>query len=257
MGRPRATIRLVAMIGLLVSSACIGKRAGEPPPRNREASPDSESVAEDVTAAEPTEEASVGLRARSAADSPAPDEASLIETGDLVFAECASKHARALQAVMPGEVNHVGVAFVTAKGPEILAAEEIVAQIPYDQWLRRCRPTRVVIKRLRDAPTALAKDRLRPLQQFSIGAHGRRYDLAFDWEDERLYSSEYVRKAFAEGPQIELGRMQTPAELGVAAATIEDHNRRHETKLSLQTSVVSPSSIMADGALTTVFDSKP
>ena len=180
-------------------------------------------------------------------------EAAQLETGDIVFIQSRSKQATALGAAMKGTYNHVGIVFVTSDGPQVIAAEDSLRQLPYDQFIRRHGATKIAFKRLTD-DSKLTKESLRPMQIFSFTTRGSDYDFAFGWDDDKLYSSEYVHKAFAKIDGVELGRKETLMSLGVTDALAKKLGAKSGVEIDSKTEVVTPSSIFEDEDLETVWE---
>ncbi len=259
--------KAILLVVPLVGTACIGKRSADaqtaaktkttPAPATAEAQPKVEAppAKEEATptplAADPTPK----INDRSRFQSLRP-EAATMKTGDLVFIQSAARYATALGSAMPGTMNHVGVVFVTADGPQVVSAGNKLDQSSYDRFLRtNGSKGRIVIKRLADADRLLTDERMLPLKQFSFTSRGREFDYGFDWGDSTLYSSEYVYKAFDKGPGVQLGKKQTLASLGLDAAMAKQIGDKYGTALSVDTEVVTPTSIFEDERLITVFDS--
>ncbi|MEM6990899.1 MAG: YiiX/YebB-like N1pC/P60 family cysteine hydrolase [Myxococcota bacterium] len=257
--------RTAAMIVAVLASstACIGKRSSEqqvatkkapvakqdPAPAGVEPPAKAERVPEPAVQ-QPLDPANTRARFQ-----PTRPEAASLLTGDLVFVQGGSRHASALGAAMPGELNHVGLVFVTSDGPQVVSAGKKLDQASYDQWLRHNSASHIVVKRLKDAEALLTDEKLLPLKQFSFTSRGRDYDYSFDWDDTNLYASEYVHKAFVKGPGVELGKKETLASLGLDAATAKAIGDKYGGTVDVNTEVVTVASIFADERLSTVFDS--
>lgn len=267
--------KVVIAAGLAVaSSACIGKRGAEDADASKKAAPvakadpkldadpEPETDAKAPAKAEPDEPeskkpAKVEAKTRSGREqfeSKRP-EATKLETGDLVFVQSRSKEATSLGAAMKGEYNHVGIAFVNSDGPQIIAAEDSLQQLPYDKFVLKHGASRIAFKRLTDR-SKLSKENLRPMQIFSFAARGSSYDFAFGWDDDTFYSSEYVHKAFAEVEGVDLGKKETLESLGLSDAIAKQLGKKLGTELDPKTEVVSPMSIFGDEDLELVWEQK-
>jgi cell wall-associated NlpC family hydrolase len=76
---------------------------------------------------------------------------------------------------------------------------------------------------------------------------GKPYDAAFGWSDDRLYCSELVRKAYARGAGVELGRMERLGDLAVGGLERELAARFSRVPRDLE--LVTPASLAADPRL--------
>ena len=264
--------RVALVAGLAVaSSACIGKRGAEDGGAAKKAAPvakadakfDSEAKAEpEVKAdakAEPDEPAKNELVARKQTPNGREEfqsirpEAAQLETGDFVFVQSRSREATSLGAAMKGKYNHVGIVFVNSDGPQVIAAEDSVRQLPYDAFVRKHGATRIAFKRLTDA-SKVTKESLRPLQIFSFSARGSGYDFAFSWDDDKLYLSEYVHKAFGKVEGVDLGTKVTLESLGLSDELAKRLAGKSGAVLDPKTEVVTPMSIFEDEDLKTVWE---
>lgn len=276
--------KVIAVAVLMVSTACIGKssssarakaqakankaaadKAPEPAKPQAEVpapADDSASARKPMTLRRADADAGDGGTAKLQApvdDDPRAEykskrpEATQLQTGDVLFVSARTAYARALGSVFPGDINHVGLVFVTSDGPQVVSAGVKLDQLPYDRWLRVSGASRVVAKRLTDA-SALSDEKMLPLKQFSFSSRGSEYDYALDWGDTSLYASEYVHKAFTKGPGVTLGKKQTLSALGVDAAALKKFGEAHSTTVAPDTEVVTPASMFEDTQLKTVFD---
>lgn len=216
------------------------------------AEPEVKAGAEAEPAEPPTKELVKKPNGREEFQSTRPESAQL-ETGDIVFIQSRSKEATSLGAAMKGKYNHVGIVFVNSDGPQVIAAEDSLRQLPYDKFIRKHGATRIAFKRLTDA-SKLTKENLRPMQIFSFSARGNGYDFAFAWDDDKLYSSEYVHKAFGKVEGVDLGTKVTLESLGLSDELAKKLAKKSGAELDPKTEVVTPMSIFEDEDLKTVWE---
>lgn len=252
--------KLALVAGLaLASSACIGKRGAEDGAAHKQAAPVAVAKAEPEVKADikaepepPTKELMKEPNGREEFQSTRP-EAAQLETGDIVFVQSRTKEATSLGAAMKGEYNHVGIVFVNSDGPQVIAAEDSLRQLPYDMFVRRHGAKKIAFKRLADA-SKVTKESLRPLQIFSFSARGNGYDFAFAWDDDKLYSSEYVHKAFSKVEGVDLGTKVTLESLGLSDELAKKLAAKLGAEIDPKTEVVTPMSIFEDDDLKTVWE---
>jgi hypothetical protein len=83
-----------------------------------------------------------------------------------------------------------------------------VRYTPLDAWISQGVGGRYVVKRLRDAKQRLTTVALAKARRVITELEGKRYDLAFDWSDERMYCSELVWKIYDRAIGVQLGVLQ-------------------------------------------------
>lgn len=124
---------------------------------------------------------------------------------------------------------------------------------PLVRWVARGQGQHFVVKRLRDAKTALtpaALGRLRPTGQPMLR---HQYDLAFEWSDERIYCSELIWKVYDRGLHRQLGQLQQLREFDLSHPAVQTKLReRYGAQLQLSEPVISPASIFSSPELVTV-----
>jgi cell wall-associated NlpC family hydrolase len=134
----------------------------------------------------------------------------LPETGDLVFETSGSRQSAAIQWATRSRWSHVGI--VDRSGGEVVVIEALgkVSRTHWKAWTRRAR---------RDGPYLVLRPRgLAPAQRQAAVAEarlflGRRYDPRFGWDDDRIYCSELVVKAYQRGAGVTLGRRERLGDL--------------------------------------------
>lgn len=169
--------------------------------------------------------------------------ASALRTGDLVFQTSRSAQSRPIQQATRSRWSHVGLVEVDRGGVFVIEAIAPVSRTPYAAWAARGERAEVLALRPRGLdPAARARAVAEAKRHL-----GKPYDLAFGWGDDRLYCSELVRKAYARGAGVELGKMERLGDLatgGLEAALTARFG--HVPKELL---LVTPASLAADPRL--------
>ncbi len=188
-----------------------------------------------------------------AATLPAPSP-SIFRDGDLVFQESRSSQSAAIQLATKSRYSHVGIVYVRDAKPFVFEAVEPVKLTPLESWIARGARGHVVVKRLRDAEAVLTPDVMRKMHELGEQLAGRHYDLAFSWEDERLYCSELVYKIYERAAAVKIGRLQSLGELDLSAPAVQRKlKERYGAKLPLERPVITPEAMLEDSKLLTVF----
>lgn len=112
--------------------------------------------------------------------------------------------------------SHVGLVEVAADGVFVIEAVQPVSRTPWKRWRARGVDRKVTVLRQRDAsPEALAH-----VVRAASAELGKPYDARYRWDDERLYCSELVAKAWERGTGLSIGRQQTVASLALSKADL-------------------------------------
>jgi uncharacterized protein YycO len=116
-----------------------------------------------------------------------------LREGDVVFSSSAEGQGQAVMAATRSIYTHCGVVFLKDGKLMVLEAVEPVGVIPLATFISRSAPGTFMARRLKEpvAPAKLAKARAWGEAQI-----GKKYDLKFRWDDDRMYCSELVWKIY-------------------------------------------------------------
>ena len=110
-----------------------------------------------------------------------------------------------------------------------------------------------MVKRLRDAATALTPTALTRLKAASQPLLGHDYDLTFNWSDKQIYCSELICNVYDRGLHRQLGQLQQLRDFDLSHPAVQAKLReRYGDRLPLSQPVISPASIFSSPALVTV-----
>jgi len=167
-----------------------------------------------------------------------------LKTGDLVFHTSGSEQSLAIQIATRSRYSHVGIVEVTPDGTFVIEAIGKVSRTPWKRWRNRGAGHHVAVRRLPDLNDRQRQEVVRVAKSYL----GRPYDLAFEWDDQKLYCSELVRKAYLTGAQTSLGRMQRldSLEIGGLETALK---KRFGKKLPMDRMLVTPVSLVDDPKL--------
>lgn len=164
-----------------------------------------------------------------------------IRPGDLVFQDLAcGRRCDLIRAITDSPYSHVGIVVDDDGDRRVWEAYEGVSAVPLADWVRRGMGRRVAVYRpVEDAPG---------LERALRAYAGRPYDGFYRWDDERIYCSELIAKAYAR-----LGRPfePHPVELGAFRDEIE---RLSGGRLTDGTPMVTPIDLIHSGRFLRVLD---
>jgi hypothetical protein len=201
----------------------------------------------------------VAARGRDDADPPPASAAAHFDYGDLrngdiVFQTSRSRQSEAVQAATRSAYSHMGIVYVDADGPKVFEASRTVVLTPIEAWARRGEDGRIVVKRLEDGGP-LTDETLRNMKSVGEAFAGKRYDLAFAWDDDRMYCSELVHKIYDRGAGIALGDLEKLGDFDLDDPAVARIVReRFGGDVPVDETVISPQSMFDDAKLVTVFD---
>ena len=178
---------------------------------------------------------------------PAASAAPALQTGDLVFQTSRSRQSAAIQAATHSPLSHVGLVEVTAEGTFVVEAVQPVRRTPWERWRARGEGGRVLVLRASGLAPAQREAAVREARRHL----GKPYDLRFGWDDEALYCSELVHKAYARGAGLSLGRQQALSELDLRELG-PALRERYAGHVPLALRLLTPASLAADPALQVV-----
>ncbi|MEM9071713.1 MAG: YiiX/YebB-like N1pC/P60 family cysteine hydrolase [Myxococcota bacterium] len=166
-----------------------------------------------------------------------------IQEGDLVFQDLrCGRRCALIREITESNYTHVGV--VLGEGGERVVWEAFgpVGPTPLAEWVRRVQDGKVAVYRPIEAP------RPDELAAALAEMEGRPYDGLYLWDDERIYCSELIAKAYAA-----LGRPFTPrpVSLGRFRAEVE---RLSQGRLTEGTVMVTPVDLVRSGRFRRVRD---
>lgn len=139
------------------------------------------------------------------------------QNGDVVLQTSRSSRSAMIQKVSRSPYSHTGVVEVAPDGVFVIEAIGKVSRTPLTAWAKRGVDGRVTVLRAK----ALTPAEGRRVVAAAKTQLGKRYDARFRWDDERLYCSELVAKAYARGASREVGRQEVLKELNVTSAELQ------------------------------------
>lgn len=176
-----------------------------------------------------------------------------VREGDIIFHQSRSAQSLAVQQATRSPYSHMGMLIRHQGRLQVFEASATVRFTPLEKWIARGEGGRYVLKRLRDADSLLDEAALTKIRREAAALAGRRYDLTFEWSDQRLYCSELVWKIYQRALGIEIGGLQQVREFDLSAPAVKVKLReRYGNKVPLDETVVSPVAMFESELLVTV-----
>jgi len=132
------------------------------------------------------------------------------KAGDVLFQTSQpSRLIETIQGVTGSRVSHCGIVVKSDGGWFVLEAVGPVKETPLNQWVRHGVGNRFSAYRLRDELLDVVPDFVREANRFA----GLPYDKRYQLDDEKIYCSELVYKAYTNATGDGLGRLVRLGEL--------------------------------------------
>ena len=181
----------------------------------------------------------------------------LLADGDLIFHTSKSAQSEAVAIATGSKWTHMGLVLFEQGELWVYEAVQPVKRTKLREWVARGAGGRAIVRRLREASTVLTPSVQRELHKIARSFVGRPYDLQFRWDDDQLYCSELVYKAYERAANVRIGKTQRAGELQLASPLVQKKLKQRYGK-KLQTfdasqTVITPQAMFDDPALVTVF----
>lgn len=172
------------------------------------------------------------------------------QNGDIVFQQSRSSQSAAIALATKSRYTHMGIVTVRDGKPFVFEAVQPVKLTPYAAWVARGVDKHVVVKRL---ALPLSSESFTKMAAIAETFKDRNYDLAFAWDDDRMYCSELVYKIYDRGAGITLGTLQRLRDFDLSAPAVRKKlHERYGDAVPLDEVVISPQAIFDDPKLITV-----
>ena len=176
-----------------------------------------------------------------------------IQNGDLIFQTSLSEQSKAIQLATNSKYSHCGILLSENNEFYVLEAIQPVKKTALDKWIARGKDGHYVIKRLKNADEVLTADVLQKMKSEGEKFQGKKYDLTFEWSDEKMYCSELIWKIYQRAAGIEIGKLQRLEEFDLTNNVVRKKlNERYGEKIPLNEIVISPAAIFESELLITV-----
>ncbi len=175
-----------------------------------------------------------------------------LRTGDIVLHTSRSRQSQFIQAATQSPLSHVGMVEVTPQGAWVVEAVQPVQRVPFAKWKARGVKGRILVLR----PKALSDAQRQQAVDAAKTHLGKPYDGRFGWDDEAMYCSELVRKAYALGAGVEYGKMERLGSLKVAGLE-KPLRERYGVTVPMDLELVTPASLAVDARLDVVHSDFP
>ncbi|MBM75948.1 MAG: hypothetical protein CMK59_11160 [Proteobacteria bacterium] len=175
------------------------------------------------------------------------------QNGDIIFHTSLSRQSAAIQIATESPYSHVGIVYIKNNKPYVFEAISTVSSTPLNTWISRGEGQRYMVMRTKKE---LSQEQLTSMKQEGDSHLGKKYDVKFEWGDEKMYCSELVWKVY-EAADIKLSAPHKMKSYNFEDPRVlkELQDRWHQN-INWNESVVAPVDLVKSKKLTVVFNSE-
>lgn len=134
--------------------------------------------------------------------------------GDVVLQASKSERSALIRKASRSPYSHTGIIEVAKDGVFVIEAVQPVSRTPFAAWAKRGEGGKVTLIRAKNVDGALV---VAAAKSFL----GKPYDAKYRWDDERIYCSELVVKAFEKGASLTVGKQEALTDLALTADELQ------------------------------------
>ncbi len=132
-----------------------------------------------------------------------------LREGDILLQHFASKLGSVIADVTDSQYSHCGMVVMQGGEPHVIEAIGPVRIIPAEDWFKQGHLHRFTQVR----PRNLTREQISKVRREAEKMLGRPYDIQYEWDEQKIYCSELVYKAFDRALGIEVGSRQKLGDL--------------------------------------------
>jgi uncharacterized protein YycO len=175
--------------------------------------------------------------------------------GDMIFQTSQSSQCEAVRIATNSKFSHCGIIYIENGETIVYEAVQPVKRTPLEQWIMHGEGNKYVVKRLKNAKTALTASILAKMKSEGEKFNNKNYDLYFEWSDDKIYCSELIWKIYKNGAGIELCKLAKLKSFNLNDKKVKTIlKERYGNDIPLEENVVAPSQIVESDLLETLID---
>lgn len=177
----------------------------------------------------------------------------LLKEGDIVFQQSISRQSAAVELATHSRYSHMGMIFKENGEFLVLEAVQPVQYTPLEEWIKRGKRGHIVIKRLKDK--TIDDEEIRKMKIQGESYVGKRYDIHFEWSDEKIYCSELVWKIYKDVLGVEIASLKKLKDFDLKHERVQSiMKKRYGDNIPYEETVVSPGDIFDSEKLELVIE---
>lgn len=167
-----------------------------------------------------------------------------VQAGDIVFQNCNSVPATALGDASGCKYDNMGLVYEHQGRLEVYEVKRTVHMVPLEDWIANGNGEKYEVRRLTDADDVLTSATLKKMYLIGLEYLGKPCDVAFEWSDTHLYSSELVWKIYKKTTGLEIGVREHLRDFDLSGRMVKPGiEKRFGNKPPLDEWVISPDAI--------------
>lgn len=175
--------------------------------------------------------------------------------GDIIMQNTDIKQASIIGGLMGGKYNHVGIIFQRKKDGLLMVAEVIdsVRMTPLTDFVDRT-GGHVCLLRIKNSNVTLTEAKVDKLRSAGKAYVGKGFDPVLNWDDSKLYSSEFVWKAYNNAMMLTLCPTRKVADFDISPEKQKELNAEHGGQVSNLDEAVSVDDIYNSEKLEVIYE---
>jgi len=122
---------------------------------------------------------------------------------DIVFQSLPDDFSRHISEITESPLTHCGLISINEDKVFVIETTDEVTRTPLQEWIGKGKEKKFALMRYPD----LKDEQEIKIIKAANEMMGRKYDYQFSWDDEKLYCSELVFKAYTKGIGVKLGKL--------------------------------------------------
>ncbi len=176
--------------------------------------------------------------------------------GDILLHDSGSQQGKAIKGATGSDYTHCGIYFREPDGNQyVVEAVQPVKKTPLADWVKRGVNHEFTVRRMKDYRDGLPEDKATAIATWLKGSAGKNYDKKFLWDDQKIYCSELVYKAY-EAAGLEVCPTMKVRDLNLehpAVKALIEARFESPQHVPLDETIVPPSSLAKSEALYQVY----
>lgn len=182
-----------------------------------------------------------------------PPPESSFHNGDIIFQSASFPEALAIRKVTKSPFSHCGVLFKEGNDWFVYEAAASVSKTPFKEFMKNGDDEKYVVRRLRNADTVLTDAALKNMLDFLKRNVGKPYDHKFAWNDDEMYCSELVWKAYYHATKLKVGKLKLLGDYDLSDPVVREQVEKKWGKdLRLTEPMIAPGAIFDSPLLRSV-----
>jgi len=175
--------------------------------------------------------------------------------GDIIFQTSQSGQSLAISYATHSKYTHCGLLFNDGGNWYVYEAVGPVKKTGFREWIGHGDSSYYVVRRLVKSDSIMTEATTTKMRASVDKRMGTGYDFYFGWNDDLIYCSELVWKAYHESTGLEVGQPKPMKEYDLTNPLVQKTmTERYGNKMPYDTLMISPGEIFDSPLLTTVTE---